>query len=169
MKPTDLRSARLGHWQSLSYNLFNGEEISGGPTPRRLQAPLLQDKRHVFPEVAGYPIGAGNDGTASRLRDSTSRFHCTLEILRTSEARQRNLANDGLVTHRKSTVIGFGNTGPRLSSIGVRENFTESHYAQTRRAQFSEKAAAPNAADVAMVKALGERHAVAQPVAPHGR
>ena len=75
-------------------------------------------------------------------------------MLKTSEMRQRTLVNDGLVTtQRKSTILGYGDHGARLSSIGVRENFNESHYAQTRRAKF-ERAAAARASDVALVRAL---------------
>jgi hypothetical protein len=104
--------------------------------------------------VAGYPVGAGGDGPIGRLRDSTSRFHCTPDELKISEARQRILVNDGLVTtQRKSTILGYGDHGARLASIGVRENFNESHYAQTRRAGF-ERMAAAKATDVALVLAL---------------
>lgn len=104
--------------------------------------------------MAGYREGAGGDGPIGRLRDSTSRFFCTPDELKVSEARQRNLINDGLVTtKRKSTILGFGDHGARLESIGVRENFNESHYAQERRARF-ERVAAAKATDVALVQAL---------------
>ena len=54
-KPAQLRRQRLNDWQTFSYsgyNLITGHELNGGPTPRHLQAPLLKDKRHVFPEVS---------------------------------------------------------------------------------------------------------------------
>jgi len=157
VKPAEMRSTRLGHQESFGrsgYNLITGQEVSGGPTPRKLQTPLLTDKRHVFPEVAGYPVGAGSESATGRLRDSTSRFYCTPEMLTVTEARQRNLINDGLVTTvRKSTILGYGDTGARIPSVGVRENFNDSHYSQARHARF-EKAAASKATDVALVKAL---------------
>lgn len=98
-------------------HLFAGEGGSG-PT----QAPRVEPR----------PGSVGDNSHVSRLRSSTSRFHCTAEELSPSESRRGKLLAEGLTTKRTSAVIGIG-AGPRIESVGVRENFTESHYAQQRR------------------------------------
>ena len=138
------RRGRLGELQSFGYNgydIITGREIDPAKNRGR-----RRERRHV-PDLSqsGDPL-AGADTSGGRLRDSTSRFFCTADLLPHRSNREQTLQNDGLTsTQRTSTLIGLGpNPAQEIVSIGVREALGDSLWGARRRRE----------ADVALVAAL---------------
>lgn len=141
------RRLRLGELQSFSFNgydVITGKDID--PTRNR---GLHGERRHVadLSQIGNQMAGA--DSSGARLRDSTSRFFCTPDLLPHRAGRQHTLQNDGLTaTQRTSTLIGLGpNPAQEIVSIGAREAFRDSLYGMQRR-----QATAADAALVASLK-----------------
>lgn len=147
------RRERLGQLRSFAYNGYNiitGEDFD----PSRNRA-LPKERRHVLDNAAARETTTGADTAGGRLRDSTSRFFCTPDLMPHREARQQLLESNGLVaTQRTSTVIGVGpNPSQEILSVGAREALSDSLYGKQRRREVTE-AQAKRAADVSMVAAL---------------
>jgi len=144
--PAALRYDRLNTMRTFKYNgydVITGSEVGDGYTWR-------SGKRHI--DDSRHPTGG--DAPVGRLRDSSARFFCSPDELPVTALRRNHLVNDGLTTtQRTSTIIGIGpNRAQEMPSIGVTENFTGSHYAQSRRQAAASQRA--KAEDVALVQAL---------------
>lgn len=115
------------------------------------------ERRHTVDHREARASAMYADTPGGRLRDSTSRFFCTPDVLPHRPARQQLLETDGLtVTKRTSTVIGVGsNPSQEIFSIGAREVLADSIFGVQRRAQGrTAKEAHETAAAAAEVRAL---------------
>lgn len=137
---SELRRERLVQRQSFAYHgydIISGAELAGGAPPRRLAAPCMDAKRTIAAGESAVTTGA--DSQLGRLRDSTSRFHCTPQELPTTERRRELLSTEGLVeTQRKSALLGVGPGCHEIASSGAEDNFRKSEYAIRRRADAME-------------------------------